>query len=65
MHFSAMEADCAVGGGKERVVSPYADIRSREEFRTALSDDNGACGDLLAPEAFDASVLGVAVSSVS
>ncbi len=65
MHFSALEADCAIGGGKEGVVSSYADIGSGEEFRTALPDDDGAGGDLLAAKAFDASVLGVAVSSVS
>ena len=64
VHFSALEADCPVGRGKEGVVSSYAHIGSGEEFRTALSDDNGAGGDLLAPEAFDASVLSVAVSSV-
>jgi len=65
VHFSALEADCAVGGSKEGVVSSYADVGSREEFRPALSDDNGTGGDLLAGKAFDASVLSVAVSSVS
>jgi hypothetical protein len=64
VHLSALEADCPIGRGKQGVVSSYAHIGSGEEFRTALSDYNRAGRDLLAPEAFDASVLSVAVSSV-
>jgi hypothetical protein len=40
VNFSAIETDSPVGGGKEGVVFSDTDISAREEFGSALADDD-------------------------
>jgi len=65
MDFSALETDCSLRGGEQRVVPSHADVAAGKEFCSALPDDDGAGGNRLAAEQFHTSVLGVAVPAVS
>jgi len=62
--FAALEFDFAVGEGEEGVIAADAYVKAGVELGSALADDDGAGGDLLAAVGFYAAVLGVAVAAV-
>jgi len=60
-----LEADDAVGRGKERVVATQADVLPGLPLRAVLPHDDGAAADDLATEALDTEALRLAVATVA
>src|SRR5687767_3015185 len=58
------EADLAVGGGEERVVTAHPDVRARVKGAATLADDDRPREDVLAIATLDAESLSCAVSPV-
>jgi len=50
---------------KQGVVFADADIGTRVELGTALTNNDGACGDVLATKGFDAEHFGVGIAAVT
>ena len=60
-----VEADLSVGEGEEGVIATHPDVGAGMETSATLADDNGACGNGFATEAFDAESLTAAIASVA
>jgi hypothetical protein len=62
---SLVEEDLPIGEREEGPIAASADVLARDEFRTALTDDDAAGGDELAAKFLDAKPFADAVAAVA